>query len=104
MSVAHALQIELELGGVLWPAAAPVELRTLLDGKRHVVDVALHASRGLQRHGHAANDAGNLAAHDHSLSRDGSGHLALLSDNDLGAGNVAFDLAVNLQGTLADDL
>ena len=35
------LQVEVELAGIRRAAAAAVELRTLLDGERHMVDVAL---------------------------------------------------------------
>src|SRR6188474_3446665 len=101
---AHVGQIELQLGGILRTAAAAVELGPLLDGERHVVDVAFHTGGGLQRHRHAADDAGDLAAHDHALGGDGARHLALLADDDLGAGYVALDLAVDLQRALADDL
>src|SRR5262245_1916947 len=104
VAVAHAFQIELELGGILRPAAASIELSALLDGERHVVDVAFHAGGRLQRDGHAADDAGNLATHDHALGGDSAGNLALLADDDFGAGHVALDLAVDLQCALADDL
>ena len=69
-----------------------------------MVDVALHARGGLQRHRDRADDAVNLAAHDHPLGGDGARHLALLADDDLAAADVAFHLAVDLQGALADDL
>ena len=67
LAVAHAVQVDFQLRGVLGPAAASVELGALLDGQRHVVDVAFDAGRGLQRDGHAADDAGDLAAHDDAL-------------------------------------
>ena len=40
---AAGLQIEIELGRIRRATAATVELRPLLDGERHVVDVALDA-------------------------------------------------------------
>ena len=86
------------------PPAASVELGALLDGKRHVVDVAFDTRRGLQRHGHGANNPGDASADDHPLSRDRTCHLALLADDQLGTSHVAFDLAVDLQRAPADDL
>src|SRR6202008_4310291 len=79
-------------------------LGTLLDGQRDVVDVALDPSRGLKSNRHAANDAGDFAAHDHALGGYRAGDLALLADDDLGASYITFHLAVDLQGALADDL
>src|SRR6266550_3539894 len=98
------VQIRLQLFGVCRPQASAVELGTLLYGQRHVVDVTFHACRGLQRHGHRANDPGGPAAHDHSLGGDGARHLAQLPDDDLGASHVALDLAVHLQRAPADNL
>src|SRR5262249_45697965 len=85
------------------PASA-VELGTLLDGKRHVMDVAFHVRRGLQGHRSPTNDTGDGAAHNHPLSRDGAGHFPHLADDDFGAPDVSFDLPINLQRSLADDL
>src|SRR5690606_3645847 len=104
VAVAHPLQIDLELVDVLRTPAAAVELCALLDRQRHVVDVALDARGGLQRHRHPANDAGDPPAHDHALGGDGARDPALLADDDFGAGHVALDLAVDLQRALADDL
>src|SRR5690606_32551631 len=53
---------------------------------------------------HATDDARDLATHDHTLRGDRARHLALLADDDLGAGHIALDLAIDLQGALADDL
>src|SRR5262245_33370926 len=66
--------------------------------------VALDPRRRLQRNGHAANDTGDLATHDHTLGSDRAGDLALLADDHLGAGHIAFHRAIDLQRALADDL
>jgi hypothetical protein len=68
-----------------------------------MVDVAFHARRRLERNRHPANDARNLAAHDHPLGGDGARDLALLADDNLAAADIALDLAVDLQRALADD-
>src|SRR5262245_57539572 len=98
------LEIEVEFPGVGGPPAAAVELRPLLDGKRHVVDIALHTRRCLQRHGDAANDTRDLAADDHALGGYGARHPAFLADDDLTPPHVALDFAVDLERALADDL
>ena len=53
-----------------------------LDGQRHVVDIALHARRCLQCHGHGADHAGGAAADDHPLGGHRARHAALLADDD----------------------
>src|SRR5262245_39973164 len=98
------VEVELELRSVAWTPAASIELRALFDGQRHVVDVPFHASRGLQRNRHGANDPGDAPAHDHALGGDGAGHFSLVADDELGAGHVAFDFAVDLQCPATDDL
>jgi hypothetical protein len=57
---------------------------TLLDGKRHVVDVAVSMWRGLERDGLSADDTGDRPAHDHLAAGNHSGYLAFLADDDLG--------------------
>jgi hypothetical protein len=44
------VQIDSELRGVYRTATAAVELGTLLDQQRHLMDVTLNASGGLQRY------------------------------------------------------
>jgi hypothetical protein len=85
-------------------AGSAVELSALLYGKGHVMDVAFHARRGLQRHGHRANGPGCPTAHDDTLGRDCAYHPSLLTDDDLRADHVAFEIAVDLQDASADNL
>ena len=47
---------------------------------------------------------GDRATHDHALGGDRARHLALLTDDDFGAADITLDLAIDLQGALADDL
>ena len=68
------------------------------------MDVAFDLRGRLQGDGHPANDAGDLAAHDHALGSHGARDLALFADDDLATADVALDLAVDLQRALADDL
>src|SRR5204863_7048905 len=51
-----------------------------------------------------ANDAIDLTAHDHLLTRDHAGHLAPLADDDLGGLHISLDLAIDLQHAATDDL
>src|SRR5262245_19650958 len=69
-----------------------------------MMDVALHFRGRLQRHGNAANDARDLAAHDDALGGNRARYPALLADDHLAAADVALDLAIDLEGALADDL
>src|SRR3990172_5110521 len=102
--VALGVQIDLELGGVRWASAAAVKLGALLDGKRHVMDVAFHARGGLQSDGHGADGPRDLATHSHPLGGDNARHLAHFADDNLVANHIAFDFAVDLESALADDL
>jgi hypothetical protein len=85
-------------------AAASLEHRTLLYGKRHVMNVAFNMGRGLQANGLAADDAGDSAADDHVLRSDHTGDFALLSDDHLRALHVAFDFSIDLQEAATDNL
>src|SRR5262245_30354217 len=98
------VKVEVEFGGIGGPFATAVKLGALFDGKRHVMNVALHARGGLQGHRHAADHAGNRAADDDAFGGDRTRHPALLADDHLGATHVTFDLTIHLQGPLADDL
>ncbi len=96
--------IEVEFVGIGRALAAAVELRALLDGERHMVDIA-HDLRGrLKCDRHPLDDAGNLATHDDPLGGHHAGHLARVTDDHFAAAHVTLDLAVNLDGALADDL
>ena len=79
-------------------------MSSLLDRKRHMVDIAVHFRRGLQGNCLTADDAGDLAAHDNLAAGDHSRHLTFLAYDDLGSLDIAFDLTVDLQDTPADDL
>src|SRR5262245_51010388 len=68
------------------------------------MDVTLHAGRSLQGHGHSADGAGCPTAHDHALGGDCTRHPSLLADDDLSAGHITFEVAINLQDASADDL
>jgi len=52
----------------------------------------------------SAHVSGDFAADDDLLSRNHSRHLSSLADDDLGRLNVTFDLVVDLQDALADNL
>src|SRR3954451_20544089 len=78
LSFSHRIESRL-VGGA--PATA-FEHGTLLDGERHVMNVALHLGRGLKRHMLCAHGARYLAAHDDLLARDHAGHFAQLADDD----------------------
>ena len=58
----------------------------------------------LERNVLRTNDARDFAANDDLLAGDHTSHLALLTDDDFHSLDVAFDLAVDLQGSAADDL
>jgi hypothetical protein len=51
-----------------------------------------------------ANDTGDFAAYDDLLARDHTGHLALLTDDDLRRLHIALDLAIDLKGAAANYL
>ena len=52
----------------------------------------------LERNVLRTNDARDFAANDDLLAGDHTSHLALLTDDDFHSLDVAFDLAVDLQG------
>ena len=68
------------------------------------MDVAFDVRRRLQGYRRSANDTGDRTAHDHPHSGNSAGHLAPLTDDDLGAADVTLNLTINLQRSLADDL
>ena len=98
------VQINVQLRRVCRPPAAPFEHGAFLNREGHVVDVALYVGRRLQRHRPGANGPRCRAAHDHALGGDGARHPPLLANDDLGAGDVAFEIAVDLQHAAANDL
>src|ERR1700680_2528744 len=69
-----------------------VEVSTLLDRERHVMDVGCDVTGGLQGNRLSTDDARDSAAHDDLLARDHSRHLPFLTDNDLGRANVTFKI------------
>jgi len=80
-----------------------VEMGTLLDRERHVMDVGFDVTRRLQSNRNPTNVSGNGAAHDDPLGRDRPRDPALLADDHLGAPNVALNFSIDLQCALADD-
>jgi len=101
---ASAIYDCVEVRFALGATAAALEVGSLLDRKRHVVDVAVDLRRGLKGNGFSAYDARDSAANDHLLTRDHAGHPALLAHDNLGGLNVTLDLTIDLQNTTADDL
>jgi hypothetical protein len=79
-------------------------VRSLLDRKRHVMNVPVDMRRGLEGNRLCTDDAGHGATHDDLAARDHSRHLPLLADDDLSRLDIAFDLTVDLQDAPADDL
>jgi len=73
-----------------------VEVCSLFDRERHVMDIGFHVTGGLQGDHLGADDAQNCATHDHLLARDHPGHSPLLTDKNLGRLNIPFDVAINL--------
>src|SRR5262245_58134753 len=87
---------------IILPASA-VELGARLDGQRLVLDVAFHVRRGHQGDDIAVDGAEDLAQHDHALADDSAFHLTPLTDHNLVAGHIAFELAIDLEPALADN-
>src|SRR5262245_47585092 len=85
-------------------SASPVEFGSRLDGERGVIDVPLNVRGGHQDDVVAAYGTDDLAEHDHALAADIALDPAPLGDDDLGAGHIAFELAVDLELALADNL
>ncbi len=93
-----------EIGIRCCTAAASLEHRALLDGKGHVVDIALHPGGGLQGHFSGADHPGNGTPYHHFLPHHHATDLALLADDDFDRLDIALDLAVDLQDAPPDDL
>src|SRR6476660_4869125 len=68
------------------------------------MNVALHARRGHQDDGLATYAAQDFTEHDHSFGSDIALNLPLLIDDNLGAGYVTLEFAIDLYLALADDL
>jgi len=84
--------------------AAALKLGSLLDCKRHMVDVTLDLRGGLEGDRLPTNDARHHTADDHLLTCDHPRYFALLTDYNFSSHHVALDLAVYLKDTAADDL
>jgi hypothetical protein len=80
-----------------------MEVRALFDREGHVMHIGFDVTGGLQCDRLSADDAQNGAAHDHLLARDHSGHLPLLTDEDLGRLNVTLNIPIDLQRAPAND-
>jgi hypothetical protein len=81
-----------------------MEVRTLLDREGQMMDVGFDVTGRLQINRDAANDPQHGAAHDHSIGRNRAGYLALVADDYFHALDIALDVAIDLQRTLADYL
>src|SRR6516225_4713249 len=84
--------------------AAAIKLSTLLDRKRHMVDITLDLRRGLEGDCLSTDDTRHRTADDHLLTCDHSRYFALLTDYYFGGHHVALDLAIYLKDATADDL
>src|SRR5215467_10210178 len=84
--------------------AAALKLGSLLDCKRHMVDITLDLRRGLEGDCLPTDDAGHCTSDDHLLTCDHSSYFALLTDYNFSGHHVALDLAVYLKDATADDL
>jgi len=93
-----------EIRFALRTTAMAVEVSTLLDRERQVMDVGFDVTGGLQGNRLSADDTQDCAAHDHLLARDHPRNLPLLTDDDLGRLNVTLDIAIDLQHAPANDL
>ncbi|HJY83886.1 MAG TPA: hypothetical protein VKK81_22710, partial [Candidatus Binatia bacterium] len=84
--------------------AAALKLGSLLDCKRHMVDITLDLRRGLECDCLPTDDARHRTADDHLLTCDHSRYFALLTDYNFSSHHVALDLAIYLKDATADDL
>jgi hypothetical protein len=78
-----------------------LEVRAFLDGKPLVEDLAFHARAVHQHDPVAADDAGDLAAHDHLVGGDVAIHGCRAADGQVRAADVTPNLAVDLQFAVA---
>src|SRR5262249_15921090 len=97
------LEVRCQRRGFRGAPASAIELSTLFNGERDVVDVAFNLGGRLEGDCNCANNTGDPGAHDHALGGNGAGHPALLTDDDFRTPDVALDFTVNLQRSLADD-
>src|SRR5215813_1816811 len=86
-----------ELGLAPRTTTAAFKLGSLLDRKRHVMDVPLHLRRGLECNRLSTDDTRDLAADDNLLACNHSCHSAVLTDNNFSRHHVTLDLSVDLK-------
>jgi hypothetical protein len=79
-------------------------MSTLLDRKRHVMDVPLYLRLGLECNCLPADDTRDRTSDYHLLTRDHSRHSAFLADNNFYGHHVTLNLTIDLKHSTADDL